>query len=107
MCSNFNEEIKFISHKCEKGDYPKGFINSAIRCNIDDFDDYVIPPNISNIPKFFILKELPFFENNEVKSKHFLKKFEEYFEVALRWTKTRLFKTLFPLKDKSIHKCDI
>lgn len=68
MCSNFNEEIKFISHKCEKGDYPKGFINSGIRCNIDDFDDYVIPPNISNIPKFFILKELPFFENNEVKT---------------------------------------
>ena len=47
------KEIRFISHKYEKAYYPKRFINSVIRqfqdrsnqSNIDDFDDYIIPPN--------------------------------------------------------------
>ena len=28
---NFSEEIRFISHKYEKADYPKRLINSVIR----------------------------------------------------------------------------
>ena len=114
ICSNFSEIKTFISHKYEKADYPKRFINSVIRqfqdrsnqSNIDDFDDYIIPPNSFDIPKSFILIELPFCENNEIKSKHFLKKFhrftKDHFEVAIKW-KTRQVKTLFPLKGKSIH----
>ena len=114
ICSNFSEMKTFISHKYEKADYPKRFINSVIRqfqdrsnqSNIDDFDDYIIPPNFFDIPKSFILIELPFCENNEIKSKHFLKKFhrftKDHFEVAIKW-KTRQVKTLFPLKGKSIH----
>ena len=114
ICFNFSEKKKFISHKYEKADYPKRFINSVIRqfqdrsnqSNIDDFDDYIIPPNFFDIPKSFILIELPFCENNEIKSKHFLKKFhrftKDHFEVAIKW-KTRQVKTLFPLKGKSIH----
>ena len=31
ISSNFSEEIRFISHKYEKADNPKCFINSAIR----------------------------------------------------------------------------
>ena len=31
IASNFSEEIKFISHKYEKTDYPKWFINSVMR----------------------------------------------------------------------------
>ena len=114
ISSNFSEEIKFISHKYEKADYCKCFINSVIRqfqdrsnqCNVDDFDDYIILPNFFDIPESFILIELPFSENNEIKSKHFLKKFhcftKDRFEVAIRWRTTQV-KTLFPLKDKSIH----
>ena len=114
ICSNFSEKKKFISHKYEKADYPKRFINSVIRqfqdrsnqSNIDDFDDYIIPPNFFDIPKSFILIELPFCENNEIKSKHFLKTFhrftKDHFEVTIKW-KTRQVKTLFPLKGKSIH----
>ena len=53
-----------------------------------------------------LLIELPFCETNEIKSKHFLKKFHRFakdrFEVAIKW-KARQVKTLFPLKDKSIH----
>ena len=89
--------------------YPKRFINSVIRQfqdrsnqrNIDDFDDYIILPNFIDIPKSFILIELSFCENNEIKSKHFLKKFHRFtkdrFEVAIKW-KTRQVKTFFPLK---------
>ena len=97
---NFNEEIKFISYIYEKAVYFKRFINRVIRQfqdrsnqrNIDDFNDYIIPPNFFDIPKSFILIELPFCENNEIKSKHFLKKFHRFnkdrFEVAIKW-KTR------------------
>ena len=53
ISSNFSEEMRFISLKYEKPDYPKQFINSVIRqfqdrsnqSNIDDFDDYIITPN--------------------------------------------------------------
>ena len=113
ICSDFSEIKKCISHKYEKADYPKHFINSVItqfqdRSNQsnDDFDDYIIPPNSFDIPKSFILIELPFCENNEIKSKHFLKTFhhftKDHFEVTIKW-KTRQVKTLFPLKGKSIH----
>ena len=68
ISSNFSEEIRFISHKYEKDDYPKRFINSVIRqfqdrsnqSNIDDFDNYTFPPIFFDIPKSFILIELPF-----------------------------------------------
>ena len=112
--SNFSEEIRFISHKYEKADYPKRFINRVIRqfqdrsnqSNIGDFNDYIVPPNFFDILKSFILIELPFCETNKIKSKHFLKKLhrftEDRFEVAIK-RKTRQVKILFPLKDKSIH----
>ena len=75
--SNFSEEIKFICQKHEKADYSKRFINGVIRqfqdrsnqSNIDDLDDYIIPSNFFDIPKSFILIELPFCETNEIKSK--------------------------------------
>ena len=114
ISSNFSE-VKFISHKYEKADYHKGFINSVARQfqersnqhKIDDFDVCIIPPNFFDIPKSFILIELPFCENNEIKSKHFLKKFHRFaqdrFEVVIKW-KTRQVKILFPLKNKSIYK---
>ena len=31
ITSNFSEEIRFLSHKYEKVDYPKRFVNSVIR----------------------------------------------------------------------------
>ena len=114
ICSDFSEIRKCISHKYEKADYPKHFINSVItqfqdrsnQSNIDDFDDHIIPLNSFDIPKSFILIELPFCENNEIKSKHFLNTFhrftKDHFEVTIKW-KTRQVKTLFPLKGKSIH----
>ena len=113
ISSDLNEEIKLISHKYDRADYPKRFVNSVIRQfqekpnqhNIDDFDEYIIPPNFFDTPKPFILIELPFCETNETKSKHFLKKFhrftKDHFDVAIKW-KTKQVKSLFPLKDKKM-----
>ena len=61
ISSSFGEEIRFIFHKYEKADYPKRFTNNVIRqfpdrsnqSNIDDFDDYIIPPNFFDKPKSF------------------------------------------------------
>ena len=64
--SNFSEEIKFTSHKYEKADYPKYFINSvrqfqdrSSHCHTDDFDYYIIPLIFFDIPEPFILIKLP------------------------------------------------
>ena len=40
----------------------------------DNDDEPVIPPYFFQINKRFILLKLPFCQNNEIKSKHFLKK---------------------------------
>ena len=92
ISSSFSEKIRFISHKYEQADYLKRFINSVIRqfqdrsnqSNIDNFDDYIIPPNFFDIPKSFILKELPFCENNEIKTKHFLRSFIVLLKTVLK-----------------------
>ena len=47
----------------------------------------IIPPNFFDIPKSFILIELSFCENNEMKSKHLLKFHgftKDRFEVAIK-----------------------
>ena len=84
-----------ISHNYQEAGYPKHFIDSVTRQyqnksdqrNIDGFDDYIIPLNFFDIPKPFILIKLPFCENNEIKSKHSLKKFHHFikdcFEVDI------------------------
>ena len=70
ISSNYSEEIKFISYKYEKADYPKHFINSSIRQfegrlnqrEIDDFDDYIIPQDSLDTPKPFFLIEFTIWE---------------------------------------------
>ena len=46
---------------------------------IDDKDDEpLIPPYFFEVNKRFILLKLSFCQNNEIKSKHFLKKFHHF-----------------------------
>ena len=92
-----------------KADYPTRFINSVIKQfqdksnqrNVGNLDEYIILTIFFDIPKSFMLTELPFFEN-EVKSKHFLKKFHHFtkdcFEIDIKWKG----KTFFSLKEKSV-----
>ena len=91
-----------------EADYPLRFSNSVI----DEFqkgkdhgdDSFIIPPDLLGITKPFISIEIPYCELNEIKSKHFLKKFYKFtndgFRVLIRW-KTRNIPSLFPLKDKN------
>ena len=56
--------------------------------------------------KLFVLQELPFCKQNEIKSKDFIKKFHKFtnnnFRLAISW-KTRKMKMLFKTKDKNLH----
>ena len=65
------------------------------------------PPSLFQIRKPFIFVEIPFCEVNEIKSKHFLKKFYKFtnnsFRMVIMW-KTRNIRSLFPLKDKNDYK---
>ena len=72
----------------------------------DNDDEPLLPPYLSEVNKCFILLKLPFCQNNETKSKHFLKKFHHFtknnFDIAISW-ETRKIQTLFHLKDKNLY----
>ena len=98
--------------------YPLPFIDNVIRTfkerNIvdqnnvagDNDDEPLLPPYFFEVNKSFILLKLPFCQNNEIKSKHFLKKFHDFtknnFDIAVSW-ETRKIQTLFHLKDKKLY----
>ena len=69
-------------------------------------EEYLISQKFFKIPKPVILTEIPFCVKNEIASKQFIKKFN-YFtnykrDVRIKWL-ARKIRTLFHLKDKSIH----
>ena len=92
-------------------DYSLCFINSVV----NEFqkgkeygdESFIIPPSLFEITKSFIFVEIPYCELNEIKSKHFLKKFHKFannsFRIIITW-KTRNMRSLFPLKDKNNYK---
>ena len=112
ITSNIEEEIKTIRKKFIKADYPVPFINSVINQYKDKIkekeidDDYIIPPFLFKEEKPFILLKLPFCEQNEQKSKDFIKKFHKFtkdsFRLAISW-KTRKIRSLFNIKDKNLY----
>ena len=114
IASNMKEEIQTIRKRFIKADYPIPFANSVINQYInkskeqqmDNEDDYFIPPYLFEEENPFILLKLPFCEQNEVKSKDFIKKFHKFtnnnFRLAISW-KTRKMKMLFKIKDKNLY----
>ena len=65
-----------------KADYPLRFINSVVNefqkgkeCGDESF---IIPTSLFQIAKPPIFVEIPYCELNEIKSKHFLKKFHKF-----------------------------
>ena len=88
-----------------KADYPLRLINSVgnefqkgKECEDESF---IIPPSLFEITKPFIFLEIPYCKLGEIKSKHFLKKFNKFtnnsFRMVTMW-KTRNMQSLFPLK---------
>ena len=93
-----------------KTDCPLCFINGVI----NEFqkskecrdESVIIPPKLVEITKPYILNEIPYCELNEIKPKHFLKKFHKFTTNILRIVitgKTRNIWSLFPLKDKNVN----
>ena len=94
-----------------KADYPLPFINRVVNefQNGEECGDeiFIIPTTLFEIAKSFIFVEISYCELNEIKSKHFLKKFHKFtnngFRMVITW-KTRNIRPLFPLKDKNDYK---
>ena len=71
-----------------KADYPLRFINSVVNefqkgkeCGHESF---VIPASLFEIAKPLIFIKIPYCELNEMKSKHFLKKFRKFTNDSFR-----------------------
>ena len=76
ISSNFDVEVQIIKSKFKSVDYPLPFTNNVIRTfrerNTVDQNN-ITDDNFFVINKRFILLKLPFCQNNEIKSKYFLK----------------------------------
>ena len=107
---NLDNELVIIKKKFLAADYPNKFINSVIKTFIEKEnqkeEEYLIPQNFFEIPKPIILIEIPFCVKNEIASKQFIKKFNHFtnykFDGRIKWL-SRKTRTLFQLKDKSLH----
>ena len=114
IASDIKEEIQTTRKKFIKADYLRPFVNSVINQynnktkeqQLDNDDDYTIPPCLFEEENPFILLKLPFCEQNEVNTKDFIKTFHKFcnnnFRLAISW-KTRKMQTLFKIKDKSLY----
>ena len=80
--SKYDEEILLIKEKFMKADYPLRLIKSVVNefqkskeCGDESFR---IPSGLFEVTKLFIFTGISYCELNEIKSKHFLKKFHKF-----------------------------
>ena len=110
IATNLDNKLVIIKRKFLADNYPYRFINSVINTFIEKAnkkeEEYLIPQNFSEIPKPVILIEITFCVKNEIASKQFIKKFNRFtnykIDVRIKWL-TKKIRTLFHLKDKSLH----
>ena len=109
LASNFDIKIRTIKAKYNKAGYPWWFIESVIRdfiTPLDKDEEFIIPPNMFAEKKPFLLLEIPYFEQNEIASKWFIKKLHQFtgdkYDIAVKWL-TKKVKSYFPLKDRNLH----
>ena len=101
-------EIKVIKYKFRNADSPPKFLNSVIHqfFTPKNNDSFIIPPDLFEERKPFILVEIPYCEENENASKHFIRKFEaftnQHYKIAIKWI-TKKVKLLFKVKSKNLH----
>ena len=111
ISSNLGEETPLKKEKFMKADYPLRFINSVDNefqkgkeCGDESF---INSTGLFEIAKPFIFFEIPYYELNKIKSKHFSKKFHKFtnssFGMVATW-KTRNIRSLFLLKNKNDYK---
>ena len=108
ISSNFKMDIKVIKCKLRNADYPPKCLNSVMHqfSTPKNNDSFIIPPDLFEDSKPFILVAIPYCEENENGSKHFIKKFEAFtnqcYRIAIKWI-TRKVKSLFKVKSKNPH----
>ena len=101
-------EIKVIKCKFRNADYSPKILNSVIQqfFTCKNNDSFIIPPDLFEESKQFILVEIPYCEEHENASKHFIKKFEAFtnqrYRIAIKWI-ARKVKSLFKVKSKNLH----
>ena len=99
-------ETKITKRKFRNADYPPKFLYSVIRqfFTPEDNDSFIIRPDHFEESKPFILGEIPYCEENENASKHFIKKFEAFtnqrYRIAIKWI-ARKVKSLLKVKSKN------
>ena len=108
ISTNFENEKLLIKDKFIRANFPKPFILSVIK-NFEEkqnIQPQATQTNQAEIPKQKLTFNIPFCEENEKLSKHFLTKFNKFtnnrYTLSLSW-KTRKVKTLFTLKDRNQH----
>ena len=112
ITSNFKEELLLIKRKLIAANHPIKFIESFIRTfrrkDSVDTEEFIIP-NLFEVSKSVILLEISFSPENETSYKQFIEKFYQFtnntFNARINWL-TRKMRTLFQLKDKSLHPSD-
>ena len=109
IASNFDIKIRAIKAKYNKAGYPRRFIESVIRdfiTRLEKHESFIMPPNMFEVKKLFLLLEIPYCEQNKIASKRFIKKFHHFtgekYDMPVKWL-TKKVKSLFPLKDRNLH----
>ena len=108
VASNFDIEIRAITAKYSKAEYPRQCIDSVIQDFITPLDKdelFIIPQNMFEVKEPFLLIEILYCEQNEIASKRFIKKFHQFtsekYDMAVKWLMKKV-KSLFPLKDRNL-----
>ena len=78
---------------------------------LDKDKSFIIPQNMFEVKNPFLLLEIPYWEQNEIGSKRFIKTFDQFtrditvkwkYDITVKWL-TKKVKSLFPLKDRNLH----
>ena len=107
----FEQKIVKTKNKFLAANFPSRFINGVCndflnKENNDENVDFIIQSSFFDFEPLVMLIEIPYRDKNEVASKHFIKKFNEFtndkYDIRLKWF-PRKMKTLFKLKYPCIH----
>ena len=109
ISTDFESEKRAITDKFIRANFPRPFITSVIK-NFEDKQathSQSTKVNQAEVPtKQKLSFEIPYCEENEKLSKHFLTKFNRFtgnrYNLSIFW-RTRKVNTLFTLKDKNPH----
>ena len=106
ISDNFQNELNKTRTKYKGAGFPPRFVESVITQFGIEKEEKIIPDYLFE-ERGFLPVNIPFCDKNEIISKRFLEKLNEFthnrYRTVVMW-KTRKVKSLFPLKDKNVHQ---